>query len=162
MTGRYDATLSVKVRKRHGIFYTPEPVVRYLLRATAPQDAVADLSCGDGAFLVEAARAGYSVMGIDRDRQALTEAAHHLAAYPAEQWHLRCGDGLKPKFPRIPDVVLGNPPYLEAKKAGRPIKKRCRTLFPTIARGGFDVYICFIKAGLDILPPGGRLGYIIP
>ncbi|HEX2952042.1 MAG TPA: TaqI-like C-terminal specificity domain-containing protein, partial [Armatimonadota bacterium] len=47
-------------------------------------------------------------------------------------------------------------------KAGRPIKKRCRTLFPTIARGGFDVYICFIKAGLDILPPGGRLGYIIP
>ena len=42
------------------------------------------------------------------------------------------------------------------------MKDRCRKLFPDVARGGFDVYICFLKAGLDALPPGGRLGYIIP
>ncbi|HEY3378601.1 MAG TPA: TaqI-like C-terminal specificity domain-containing protein [Armatimonadota bacterium] len=162
MTLRYDVTLPVSERKRHGVYYTPEPVVRYLLRATAPTGAVADLSCGDGAFLLEAAHAEHRVMGIDRDATALDHAAERLAMIPAERWHLQCADGLAPHFPETPDVVLGNPPYLEAKKADPALKAHCRALFPDVARGGFDAFICFIKAGLDLLPPGGRLGYIVP
>ncbi|MHB9131118.1 MAG: Eco57I restriction-modification methylase domain-containing protein [Armatimonadota bacterium] len=159
---RYDAGLPTAERKRHGIFYTPDPVVRYLLRATAPRGPVADLSCGDGAFLLEAAQRGLPVMGIDRDKAALANAAERLASFPADRWHLHYGDGLTPVLPWTPDVVLGNPPYLEAKKTDAALKARCRRLFPHIARGGFDVFVCFVKAGLDVLPPGGRLGYIIP
>src|SRR5690242_4918235 len=87
---RYDASLPASERKRHGVFYTPEPVVRYLLRATAPAGPVADLSCGDGAFLVEAARAGLPVMGIERDPEALARAEAALAASGAER-RLHCG-----------------------------------------------------------------------
>lgn len=156
---RYDATLSTAERKRHGVFYTPASIVRYLLRATRPAGPVADLSCGDGAFLVEAARLGLPVLGVDRDPEAMAQAAARLSAARA---HLACGDGLSATFPWVPDVVLGNPPYLEAKKADRALKELCRRRFPTVARGGFDVFVCFLKAGLDLLPPGGRLGYIIP
>jgi hypothetical protein len=159
MTDRYDASLSTAERKRHGVFYTPEPVVRYLLRATAPVGPVADLSCGDGAFLAEAAAQGLPVMGIEQDPVALARAAGRLGAV---HHHLHCGDGLTPDLPWVPDVVLGNPPYLEAKKTDPALKARCRRLFPDIARGGFDIFICFLKAGLDLLPPGGRLGYIVP
>jgi hypothetical protein len=162
MIGRYDATLSVAERKRHGVFYTPETVVRYLLRATAPRGPVADLSCGDGVFLAAAAAAGHHVMGIERDPAALARAEEHLAWYPPAEWSLQCGDGLTSHLPWTPDVVLGNPPYLEAKKSGPALKAHCRALFPDIARGGFDAYVCFVKAGLDCLPAGGRLGYIIP
>jgi hypothetical protein len=51
-------------RKRHGIFYTPEPIARYLVRSTLTSLAlsqqgfatlkVVDPACGDGAFLWEA------------------------------------------------------------------------------------------------------------
>jgi len=158
---RYDASLSSTERKRHGVFYTPAPVVRYLLRATAPVGPVADLSCGDGAFLVEAARAGLPVMGIERDPEALAHAETALAALGAER-SLHCGDGLAPALPWTPDVVLGNPPYLEAKKTDPALKRLCRERFPEITRGAFDVFVPFLQAGLDALPPGGRLGYIIP
>jgi len=161
MSLSYDAGLPVDERKRHGVFYTPEPVVRYLLRATAPAGVVADLSCGDGAFLVEAARAGWPVMGIDRDEKAVALAEARLAAFSVPR-ALQCGDGLQAVWPWTPDVVLGNPPYLEAKKTAAALKARCRALFPTVARGAFDLFICFLQAGLDALPPGGRLGYILP
>lgn len=158
---RYDASLPASERKRHGVFYTPEPVVRYLLLATAPAGPVADLSCGDGAFLVEAARAGLPVMGIERDAEALTRAEKALAALGVER-RLHCGDGLAASLPWTPDVVLGNPPYLEAKKTDPALKRLCRERFPEITRGAFDVFVPFLQAGLDALPPGGRLGYIIP
>jgi SAM-dependent methyltransferase len=161
MSMRYDAGLPVAERKRHGVYYTPEPVVRYLLRATAPRGPVADLSCGDGAFLVEAARAGLPVMGIERDTEALIRAEAALTALGARH-RLIHGDGLAAELPWTPDVVLGNPPYLEAKKTDSELKRHCRALFPAIARGAFDVFVCFLQAGLDALPPGGRLGYIIP
>lgn len=159
MSDRYDTSLSIAERKRHGVFYTPLPVVRYLLRVTAPAGAVADLSCGDGAFLAEAAAMGLPVMGIEQDAAALALLEGRLGA---GVHYLHCGDGLMPDLPTMPDVVLGNPPYLEAKKADKGLKARCRVLFPTIARGAFDVYVCFLQAGLDALPAGGRLGYILP
>ncbi len=155
---RYDASLPVAERKRHGVYYTPAGVTRYLVRATAPCGPVVDLSCGDGAFLVEAARSGLPVIGVERDPEALA----HARATLGPEATLLLGDGLATVLPCAPDVVLGNPPYLEAKKADPAVKAQCRARFPHIARGGFDVYICFLKAGLDALPPGGRLGYILP
>jgi len=154
----YDTTLPLAERKRRGAFYTPEPVVRYLLRATAPRGAVADLSCGDGAFLRAAAAAGLRVLGIDQDAEALARAR---AALGPAAW-LREGDGLAAALPECPDVVLGNPPYLEAKTTDPALKAACRQRFPAIARGSFDLFVCFLQAGLDVLPAGGRLGYIVP
>jgi len=60
------------------------------------------------------------------------------------------------------DFVVGNPPYLEAKKMSNELKKICRENFPEVARGAFDLYFCFIKMALDLLNAGGMFGYIIP
>jgi len=60
------------------------------------------------------------------------------------------------------DFVVGNPPYLEAKKMPDELKKLCRENFPEVAKGAFDLYFCFIKMALDLLDAGGMFGYIIP
>ncbi len=159
---RYDTQLTTSERKQRGVFYTPVEVVRYLLHATNPAGPVADISCGDGAFLEVAARAGHMVMGIDQDADALACAQDTLSHFTGAKWHLHCGDGLLPVLPAVPDVVLGNPPYLEAKKTDAALKAHCKKLFPEITHGAFYIFICFLQAGLDLLPPGGRLGYIIP
>jgi type I restriction-modification system DNA methylase subunit len=60
------------------------------------------------------------------------------------------------------DFVVGNPPYLEAKKMPNELKKVCRENFAEVAKGAFDLYFCFIKMALDLLKAGGMFGYIIP
>lgn len=60
------------------------------------------------------------------------------------------------------DFVVGNPPYIEAKTMPSDTKEICRSNFPETAKGGFDIFICFIKMGMNLLKERGRLGYIIP
>ena len=66
------------------------------------------------------------------------------------------------KFKSGFDFVVGNPPYLEAKKMPNELKKICRENFPDVAKGAFDLYFCFIKMALDLLNINGMFGYIIP
>jgi len=60
------------------------------------------------------------------------------------------------------DYVVGNPPYLEAKKMPKEVKLMCRNNFPDVAKGAFDLYFCFIKMALELLSEGGSFGFIIP
>src|SRR3989338_7968597 len=58
------------------------------------------------------------------------------------------------------DFVVGNPPYLEAKRMDRSTKELCAKSCPRVAHGAFDLFVCFIDTGLRLLKEGGRLGYI--
>ncbi|MHA1867200.1 MAG: Eco57I restriction-modification methylase domain-containing protein [Candidatus Heimdallarchaeaceae archaeon] len=60
------------------------------------------------------------------------------------------------------DFVVGNPPYIESKKMNIETKRKCKENFPEISKGAFDIYICFIQLGLDLLNWNGKLGFIIP
>lgn len=60
------------------------------------------------------------------------------------------------------DFVLGNPPYVEAKKMDAATKQLCKASCPTVASGAFDLYVCFLDLGLRMLKLGGYLGYIVP
>ncbi len=60
------------------------------------------------------------------------------------------------------DFVVGNPPYLEAKKMDKKTKELCAVTCPNIASGAFDLFVCFIDKGLRLLKNGGNFGYIIP
>jgi len=60
------------------------------------------------------------------------------------------------------DFVVGNPPYLEAKKMDKKTKELCAIACPNIASGAFDLFICFIDKGLRLLKKDGNFGYIIP
>ena len=60
------------------------------------------------------------------------------------------------------DFVVGNPPYLEAKKMDAGTKRLCKETCPNVANGAFDLFVCFIDKGLRLLKTDGKLGYIFP
>ena len=55
--------------------------------------------------------------------------------------------------------MVGNPPYIRLEhvrpEATDAYRRRCRTM-----RGRSDIYIGFIEVGLEVLAPGGTLGFI--
>ncbi len=55
--------------------------------------------------------------------------------------------------------VVGNPPYIRLENVPAVVmdayRRRCRTM-----RGRSDIYVGFIELGLDLLAPGGTLGFI--
>jgi adenine-specific DNA-methyltransferase len=57
------------------------------------------------------------------------------------------------------DHVVGNPPYIRLEHlrpdASDAYRRRCRTM-----RGRSDIYVGFIEVGLELLAPGGTLGFI--
>ncbi|MGO8764740.1 MAG: Eco57I restriction-modification methylase domain-containing protein [Limisphaerales bacterium] len=63
------------------------------------------------------------------------------------------------------DVVIGNPPYeriqvmqANASEAAEFLKANYRSA----ASGNFDIYVCFIERGLELLNANGFFGYICP
>ncbi len=57
------------------------------------------------------------------------------------------------------DYVVGNPPYIRLEAVPGHVmeayRRRCSTM-----RGRADIYVGFIERGLDLLTPGGALGFI--
>ncbi|MFY2837262.1 methyltransferase [Achromobacter xylosoxidans] len=108
-----------KFKDTLGQHMTPEPVATLLARELrGPVTSAVDLAVGDGALLLAIAtrwpRA--SLHGIDCDELRVTRAKAADV-----RLHLRLGDGLAARFPalrRVPQqrmVVVGNPPFLQAK-----------------------------------------------
>ena len=71
------------------------------------------------------------------------------------------------------DVVIGNPPYVKLqnfRKAHADVAEFIREGRPDVhvkgyesaGTGNFDLFLPFVEKGLDLLMPGGRLGYIAP
>ncbi len=56
------------------------------------------------------------------------------------------------------DIVIGNPPYVRMELI-KPVKPYLEKHF-TVAADRADLYAYFYERGVDILKPGGRLGYI--
>ncbi|HQJ57347.1 MAG TPA: N-6 DNA methylase [Caldisericia bacterium] len=90
------------------------------------------------------------------------------------KFNLKCGNSIDKKnfswkeiYPEVFkdggfDFIIGNPPYIEMKIMNDETKKVCKRDYGDICKGSFDIFICFIKLGMDILKEGGSLGYIIP
>ncbi|GFM17878.1 type I restriction-modification system methyltra nsferase subunit [Mycobacterium sp. PO1] len=63
------------------------------------------------------------------------------------------------------DVVVGNPPYVNAIEMSRNIaapERRFMRSGYTTAVGAVDLYIYFFERGIELLKPGGKLGFITP
>jgi len=68
------------------------------------------------------------------------------------------------------DIVLGNPPYVKLQNlrqvspdvADYLADPRGGRGYRSTQSGAFDLYLPFIEKGLDLLRPGGRMGYIAP
>ncbi|HEY9175041.1 MAG TPA: DNA methyltransferase, partial [Verrucomicrobiae bacterium] len=63
------------------------------------------------------------------------------------------------------DVVIGNPPYerIQTMQANAPeAVEFLKANYRSAASGNFDIYVCFIERGLQLLQPDGRFGFICP
>ena len=147
-------------RRGAAIYYTPPEVAAQVVRLAQEQGAagvVLDPCAGAGAFLLAAARAGFSQLrGIDLDQQALKVARKALKAAGASA-RLRCGDSLRLR-PRGPvDCVISNPPYGHVPASAKLLED-----FPALRGGEIDRYAVFILRALQLVRPGGVAALLVP
>jgi len=61
------------------------------------------------------------------------------------------------------DVIVGNPPYLNVKRGFfKQEQDWLEHRYSETAQGQYDLYRLFVQRGIELLRPGGRLGFIIP
>ena len=68
------------------------------------------------------------------------------------------------------DAVLGNPPYISFGVRGsrdtaqrkKALLERLREKYPNSAEYKISLYAIFMQRGIELLKPGGRLGFIVP
>ncbi|MCA9645936.1 MAG: N-6 DNA methylase, partial [Myxococcales bacterium] len=58
------------------------------------------------------------------------------------------------------DVVVGNPPYVRQELIGAS-KPHLEARFGEVWHGMADLFVYFFARGLEVLKPGGRLGFIV-
>lgn len=155
--------------RRSGAYYTTGAVVGYMMeraRQLLPDArSLIDPACGAGAFL-EAGRQVFPqarLAGWDLDPVALA-----LCRATLPEAELAARDALlDPTAGGGYDLCLGNPPYISSGLRGAatmgPERQRAlRERYPQSAQYKLNTYPLFVERGLELLRPGGVLGYILP
>jgi SAM-dependent methyltransferase len=116
-------------RKRAGQWVTPWWVVAAAMREACrdlpERPVIADLGCGDGRWLIAAARErpGARLVGVDLDPRAV-EAAAETCRRAGVRAELIVGDALADPPPiRDADLVVGNPPFVRPQNLPRPVRE---------------------------------------
>lgn len=146
---------------------------------------VLDPSCGEGAFLIPAARRLIAQVPVDRraevllaslsgwdvDVEAVAAARHAIAAAASlpERDVAAClvvGDALGP-VPPSPgrwDLIVGNPPWVDASRmvADDPARRAELAGRFEVCAGNWDLWCPFVERALSLLAPGGIHGFIVP
>ncbi len=63
------------------------------------------------------------------------------------------------------DGVIGNPPYVRIQhlKEWAPFEAEYyKQRYKAAASGNYDIYVCFVERGLEVLDKSGHLGFILP
>jgi ribosomal protein L3 glutamine methyltransferase len=126
-------------------------------------ESVLDLCTGSGCLAVLAARAfrNAQIDAVDISSDALDVAARNVAGYGLEdRVTLHRGDLFKPLGERRYDLIISNPPYVDAEGMAE-LPRECRAEPKLAFDGGADglAVICRIleQAGGHLMPQGGLL-----
>lgn len=178
-------------KKDLGQVFTPEWVVELMLDeigysgATVLNSQVLEPSCGEGVFLVAAAKriivtareAGLSdeetalrlatnLHGVEYDDEVLQITRKNLDTLATShgltnvQWHLTHSDALVVEGYGTYDFVIGNPPYIRVHNMDETLRAHVKQF--AMSTGTTDLYIIFFELGLKWLNPQGVLAYIAP
>ncbi len=63
------------------------------------------------------------------------------------------------------DLGLGNPPYIRIqalKKSNPELADYYKRRFHSASKGNYDLYVCFVERGMELLHSRGQLAYILP
>lgn len=178
--------LKTGARKLNGQVYTPLPLARAMLETVAwsGRGRLLDPTCGDGVFLEAAIRKVAAltvsaeekreivrerIAGWDLDAEAIAGARERLGRVLAEiglgeaMPALEVRDALDARADETVDCIVGNPPYLEAKRMPDALKKRVRARCPLAGRGAFDLYTAILERCAAMLDAGrGELCFLVP
>jgi SAM-dependent methyltransferase len=180
---QYDLSLPRAVRRANGAYYTPAPLIDLLLdhgleplldRTTDPlQLRIADPACGDGRFLLAAARriarrgapladvVRHCLFGVDTDAKAIRNSRSMLAdtagCSASDLRQIRRGDGLTAWEGLRFDAMIGNPPFRNAIEGDAARQPR----HPLIG-GTADLAYRFLVRATERVRPGGVVAYIQP
>jgi type I restriction enzyme M protein len=155
-------------------YFTPPAVVDLTfdllawLRPDLPSATLVDPSCGAGAFLQGALRAGFrpgQLYGLDADDALLPLWAKSFL--PGQRPHLAIGDGLGGGGQGRFDLVAGNPPYAGPLSPADDFSLAARyawwqALGTQAGQQGLPREIWFLERSLGLLRPGGLLALVLP
>ncbi len=140
-----------------GQVFTPPALAAEVLAAVTGRPArVLDPACGNGNFLIEAARRWpeAELVGYEADPAVAAEARERL---PGARIEVADALGL-PVAPEF-DLVAGNPPYAAAFRDDGD-RAAVRSGHQT-ARGSFDLAVPFIERAVGWLRPGGWMALVV-
>jgi adenine-specific DNA-methyltransferase len=146
--------------KEYGQFFTPENVVRTLVRwaVRSPKDRILDPSCGDGEFL---ASHPYSV-GIELDaNHAAVARLRAKASLVHQSDFFLWAEETHEKF----EACVGNPPFIRYQGFSGEIRKRAlkvAALFGADFSQLTSSWAPFIAGAASLLKPAGRLAFVVP
>ena len=175
-----------------GVHYTPpllaefvaDRLVRELKHSSEDLLRILDPACGDGALLGALLRSmqnarmrlDCAVVGVEADKQALSDAQSRLGNFQQAPCRLILGDFLDlvtrgrgqpdlwearsqvPGFEHDFDIIIANPPYVRTQILGAEKSQRLAAIFGLSGR--VDLYHAFLVAATQTLRPGGLMGII--
>ena len=161
---------AVERRRRLGAWYTPPTLVDHVVAAAIPavplggeRVSVLDPACGDGRFLLSAARRVRSLggvpvlVGVDVDRGAVQVARRSLRDEDATVFH---DDALTRQWGRQRfDVVVGNPPFLSQLAAATTRGGASRHGGGPYANAAVEFLALAARLARE---RGGRVGLVLP
>jgi adenine-specific DNA-methyltransferase len=168
---------SVTYQRQNGIYYTPDPLIRELVKwaVRSSHDRVLDPSFG-GCGVLEAAvaclsalgnpHAGVQIFGVDIDPSAQIHAAG-LRSLGVPPSNIRFADFMGTTVTDIGsvDAVIGNPPYvrhhyLEERAADQAMRAVTARGFVVSRRASYWAF--FVLHALSFLKRDGRLALVLP
>lgn len=159
-----------------GEFYTPRPVIRFIVQQVDPKlgEIVLDPACGTGGFLVEALEHMAPNVRTTNQRRALHENLRgiekkplpyllgmmNLVLHEVGQPNVVRGNALNKPITQISraervDVILTNPPF------GGEEEKSVQSNFPTDKQTAETAWL-FLQVVIRQLKDGGRCGIVVP
>jgi hypothetical protein len=147
-------------KKENGAYYTPDHVVRSLVKwaVRSPGDRLLDPACGDGRFLMPHANS----VGVEQDPEAARQVHQRVPGSLIHQgdffaWAAQTRE----RF----DCAAGNPPFIRYQRFRGPIRQQALSL---CARHGASFssltssWAPFLVATATVLKPGGRMAFVVP
>ena len=159
-----------------GEFYTPRPVIRFMVQQVDPRlgETVLDPACGTGGFLVEALEhmrpqvqsvedlhtLEASLLGIEKKPLPYLLGMMNMLLHEVRQPNLIRGNALAQPLTEIRrgdqvDIVLTNPPFGGEEEEG------IQANFPAATRTK-ETALLFLQVVQRRLKEGGRCGIIVP
>ena len=162
-----------------GEFYTPRPVVRFMVERVAPdlrqRDSVLDPACGTGGFLVESFEFMHqqrrsagdeawlqsdALHGVEKKPMPYLLGTMNLILHGIDTPNIRRDNALAKPLKEIGeadrfDVIVTNPPFGGEEEAGIQLN------FPEATRTG-ETALLFLQFIMRSLKPGGRGAVVVP